>query len=196
MKAMVKISQKNTKMGKVPSISLAPIVTCREDAPCKKDCYAMKAYRMYKATKNAYDHNTFLYKDNPKEFEESLVSQLKNDGLFRFHVAGDIIDDSYFSMMVRVANAKPNVKFLAFTKKYEIINEYTGDIPSNLSIVFSGWKGLVFTNPKQLPTAWFKDPKDLDERIPERAIICSGKCDECKVCWNLKNNESVVFEKH
>ena len=48
---MTKISEKNTKMGWIPSVSLPPIITCRPNAPCKKDCYALKAYRCYKRTK-------------------------------------------------------------------------------------------------------------------------------------------------
>ena len=35
----VTISQSNTKLGMIPTISLPPIITCRKNAPCAKDCY-------------------------------------------------------------------------------------------------------------------------------------------------------------
>lgn len=38
----IKISNGNIKMGKIPSVSLPSIVTCRQDCICSKKCYAHK----------------------------------------------------------------------------------------------------------------------------------------------------------
>jgi len=51
---MVKISNGNTKLGRIPNISLPPIKACGKDVPCKSDCYALKAYRQYPATRKAW----------------------------------------------------------------------------------------------------------------------------------------------
>lgn len=44
----VKISQGNSKMGSIPSVSLPAGVTCRSDCECNKKCYAMKLERLRK----------------------------------------------------------------------------------------------------------------------------------------------------
>ena len=193
---MAKISPKNSKLGNIPNISLTPCATCRPDAPCKKTCYAMKAYRMYPSVRNAWDTNTAEYAENPTFFEADTLRQVPLMGVFRWQVSGDIIDDNYLAMMVRIAEQRPDVKFLAFTKQYEIVNRYEGEFPKNLKVVLSGWKGLEFDNPKNLPVAWYLDPKDPDNRIPVDALPCSGHCASCMVCWKLDNGDSVVFEKH
>lgn len=33
------ISEGNSKMDAIPSFSLPPVITCRPDAPCRKECY-------------------------------------------------------------------------------------------------------------------------------------------------------------
>ena len=118
--------------------------------------------------------------------------------MFRFHVGGDIIDNMYFDYMVAIARDFPATKFLAFTKKYEIVNDYisNGDtIPDNMSIVFSSWIGLEMINPHSFPVAWYQD--GTETRIPESAIECFGTCDSCGICWNLKYlGVDVLFYDH
>ena len=41
----VKISQRNSKMGNVPSVSLPAVITCRE-CDCHQKCYARKLERL------------------------------------------------------------------------------------------------------------------------------------------------------
>ena len=65
----VKISSGNTKLGPtIPNISLPPIETCRHDAPCKKDCYAMKSFNQYPNVRNAWQHNLATYQKNPTQY--------------------------------------------------------------------------------------------------------------------------------
>ena len=51
----VSISNGNSKMGKIPSVSLPPILTCPKGTPCAKRCYAKRIYNRYPSVKNAYD---------------------------------------------------------------------------------------------------------------------------------------------
>lgn len=192
------ISKGNTKMGLIPSVSL-PTNVCDKSLPCYKNCYAKKAERMYSAVRNAYNNNLELFLKAPEEFEKQLLENIPCFGMFRWFVSGDILNIQFLQMMVRIAKKAKNVKFLAFTKKYAIVNEYIGNngkIPSNLRIVFSGWKGLEMNNPYHFPVAWMRDIYDLDERIPKSAMECGGNCSRCGKCWELKKRQHVYFNKH
>jgi len=50
-KMKISISDKNSKLGKIPNISLTPIASCPNCSTCKSKCYALKAYRQYPASK-------------------------------------------------------------------------------------------------------------------------------------------------
>jgi len=194
---MVKISNGNSKMGKIPSVSLPPIKACGKDVPCKSDCYALKAYRLYPTTRKAWDHNLECYNQNPDLYFASIGNWLvkHQPRFFRWHVAGDILDQFYLDKMRDIAKTFPKIKFLAFTKRIDLTYHF---LPDNLSIVFSMWPGFG----KQLqhvamPKAWLHDPANIDPRIPGDALECPGNCDNCGMCWHLKNlNKDVVFYKH
>lgn len=201
----VKISKTNSKLGVIPSINLPPIVTCRPNCPCSKDCYATKGRFRFPNVKDNMNHNYAAYLANPDEYFDDICKSI-NDGMvsysyFRWHASGDIIDERYFKGMVEVAKKLPHTSFLAFTKKYEIVNDYIrkyGEVPPNLHIVLSAW-GASFRldNRYSLPVAHvrFANPEE-DSTIPEAAIECSGNCQTCLRCWNIKSGQSVVFNQH
>lgn len=47
----VKISSGNSKLGKIPSVSLPAGITCRNDCECSKKCYAKKLERLRRTVK-------------------------------------------------------------------------------------------------------------------------------------------------
>jgi len=147
----------------------------------------------------AYRNNLEIWSANPVEYENDIVNSIPIIGMFRWHVSGDIINTDYLKMMVRVANRKKQVKFLCFTKQYDIVNEFIASgnvIPKNLKIVFSAWKNFQMNNENHFPIAWMFDEKDPDERIPKSAIKCGGSCSDCGICWLLKKRQNVYFNKH
>ena len=99
--------------------------------------------------------------------------------------------------MIHVANKCKDTKFLAYTKQYPFVNS-VGSVPSNLSIVFSGWPGYPMDNPHNFPIAWMKPKKGTEDRIPENAYLCdcTRSCDKCLKCWHWKKGASLVFEQH
>lgn len=105
--------------------------------------------------------------------------------------------------MIRVAGRCANTKFLAFTKKFAIVNDYLahgGVLPDNLRIVFSAWgDDHLPENPNNLPVAYVR-LRNAPCTIPECAHECPGFCGSCAStnhsCWNLKSGESVVFNQH
>lgn len=199
---MITISNGNRKMGAIPSFSLPQGITCRADAPCKKECYAKRMERLYKNTKISYYNNLNEWQTDPYGVEKQIIGHAYISKLFRWHVSGDIVNEKYFEMMVRVANSCVQTKFLCFTKKFEIVNTYLRKgyvLPDNLIVVFSAWKGFNLENPFNLPVAHMMY-KTGETTAPNGSKLCKGNCFNCVMedggCWNLKCGDNVVFMKH
>ena len=108
----------------------------------------------------------------------------------------------YLEMMCRIAVKLPRTQFLAFTKKYNLVNTFVeagGKIPSNLHIFFSSWPGYNMNNPYNLPVAYVAF-KDGCCEAPADAHECFGRCEDCayagKNCWVLGPGQSIVLKEH
>lgn len=197
----VSISAGNSKMGAIPSVSLPPVITCPKGAPCAKMCYAVKLCRIYKTVKTAYDRNLDILNDDWNEYWQQVRNAVAMTKYFRFHVSGDIPNKAYFKEMVITAKQNKNTNILAFTKQYDIVNNYIdvfGSLPPNLHIIFSEWgDGWTVPNPHNLPTSAviFKNSTPRDGWK-----ICGGNCAECACrgvgCWELKQGETIAFYQH
>ena len=202
---MCHFSEKNEKMGKIPSVSLPAWITCPSSAPCFKECYAKRTERYrFQMRDNALD-NFDLYQRNPRYYEESITHYCWTKRYFRYHVDGDMPDYDYLLMVVRIAEACPWTFFWLPTKRFEWVNRYLdehdGVLPANLSITFSAW-GVNYMpeNPYNLPIfhVRFGDP-EKDAAIPEEAFDCANMgvhCDQCFKCWHAKRGEHIVNDKH
>lgn len=204
--AKITISFKSKKLGRIPSLNIPPVLTCRKDAPCFKLCYARKGTFNYKNVTQSHMDNYIAYNENQDGFFNEINNTLNNDVIiykyFRWHMSGDIIDMKYLYGMIELANKNKKTKFLAFTKKFDLVNMYLDvtnkKLPKNLIIVFSAWDNrFEIPNPHNLPIAYvnFKDKK-LNPEIPHNAKRCNGDCTTCRICWNLKEGESTVFNQH
>jgi len=204
----VSISEGNVKMGKIKSVSVMPFLTCaactRET--CGPDCYAarMVLYGLHAGTtRQAWAKNTVLAIDNPGAYWAQVRKASGKESYFRFHVGGDIINDSYFAEMIATAKTNPGTHYLAFTKKYEIVNRYCDAnggrdaIPENMQIIFSCWTGITVPNPYKFPETDVIMP---DVKPSPDMVICGGNCETCIAsgagCWNLKANEKLWFYLH
>ena len=198
----VKISKGNSKMGSIPSVSLPAGITCRSDCGCNVKCYAKRLERLRPAVREAYKYNYNLLNQDSNTYWREIEASIMMSRFFRFHVSGDIPDNIYFAHMIEIAGRNQHCEILCFTKKYDIVNQYLsfgGSIPTNLHIVFSGWKGLDMDNPYNLPEAHGRY-KDGSTTAGDIAIECKGNCTECAItdegCWTLKNGEQVIFNEH
>ena len=208
---MIHISLHNTKLNgtaigiaPIPSVNLPPIITCRENAPCKDTCYACKGlFRMKNNQKLLWDNWEF-YDNHWEEYFQKIAEACTTSKLFRWHSTGDIPSSFYFWNMVKLAKDIPDTKFLCFTKQYETVNSYIkvcGELPENLIVVFSAWGNFPVPNPYNLPVAYvrLKSGEGAD-KIPTNARKCTGYCAECILgsgnCWNMKHGDSVVFDEH
>jgi hypothetical protein len=205
----ISISNHNSKTGSCCNNLAFPTCTCREDAPCKASgCYCMKGRQAMCNVVAAYVRNLMIYNNNHDDFWEQVKFKIKHNPLplFRWFDAGDILDYEFFCGMVELAKAFPNIRFMSFTKKYDIVNEWlatNGDLPNNLNIIFSAWHiGWKVNNPFGMPVAYvdFKD-QTLNPQFPKGITGCPNQsdktitCSMCQKCWN-KKVKSVVFKQH
>lgn len=188
-------------MGSIPSVSLPAGLTCRSDCECLRKCYARKLERLRTTVRNAYHNNYDVLQFEPQTFWREVEAAVMLSRYFRFHVSGDIPDPDYFDHMVEIAERNSHCEILCFTKKYEIINSFmeSNEIPSNLHIIFSAWRGLDMDNPNNLPEAHVRY-RDGTTTASEGAFECNGNCTECATidsgCWTLSYGEQVVFNEH
>lgn len=196
----VTISKGNAKMGAIPSVSLPACITCNPEAPCFKQCYAVKVARLYRSARDSYTRNLEILKEDPGAYWLQVKAAATVSRFFRYHVSGDIPNPEYFAQMVKLAGELPGTTFLAFTKQYSIVNEYLnagGVVPSNLIIILSNWGAWKCDNPHNLPVCEviFKG-----DNVPEEWKICGGNCTLCACrgvgCWQLKKGDTLGIFKH
>ena len=198
--ARISISPGNVKMGAIPSVSLPPVITCAPGCTCARKCYALRIARLRKTVRDAYARNLDILNNDPASYWLQVEAAAATTRYFRYHVSGDIVNAAYLENMAAIARKQPATHFLAFTKKYSLVNDYISNgnkIPDNLHIIFSAWPGMPMDNPHGLPVAEviFKgqDPRD-DWKI------CGGNCAECACrgcgCWELKPGEVIAFYEH
>jgi hypothetical protein len=187
------VSTGNTKLGDLPNVSLTPIAGCPKGIPCSKQCYACKAYRQYPEVRSCWGRNLKAARKARDKYFAGIDEYLTRHTpkFFRWHVAGDILDQDYLRRMFSIARKHPKTRFLAFTKNHSL--RFNGR-PRNLTIVLSMWPKWGNTR-KKLPRAWYQD--GTETRIPDGAIECPGRCDNCGMCWQLPRlGKDVVFHKH
>ena len=204
------ISTSNSKLGIIPSFNLLPGITCSPES-CRhcllEGCYAVKnAFRCgYNVDKNttlhAWADNTALALHDMCRLESELIEYFKGIRytvkLFRIHSSGDFFSVDYAMLWYRIAKRFPEIRFLAFTKQWEIVRSIPFHELANFSLVLSGWTGISI--PEDLREfyrcAWCDD--GTETRIPDNAMLCPGSCESCGMCWYLKElNRDTKFIKH
>lgn len=198
--SIVSISKGNSKLGNIPSVSLPACITCNPEAPCFKKCYALRLEKRYPTVSKAYSRNLNILQTDPGTYWEQVKQAAQTTRFFRYHVSGDIPNITYLMHMCKIAFNLPGTTFLAFTKQYNIVNEYIqtgGGIPENMKIIFSNWDQWKCENPYNLPTCEIilKGNKPADDWK-----ICGGNCSECACrgvgCWELKPGETIAIYEH
>lgn len=162
-----------------------------------------KLERMRPTVLNAYTNNLHVLQKDPGTYWREVEAAIMMSRFFRFHVSGDIVDETYLKNIVLIATRQPHCEILCFTKKYELVNSFLSaddiDLPPNLHIVFSAWVNLTMVNPFNLPVAEVRY-KDGTCFARENAKECAGNCTDCAIagegCWTLKHGEQIVFNEH
>lgn len=194
----ITISYGNSKMGKIPSFSVLPIITCANCGACSKWCYACKGCFNFNANiEKLADNTAALIKDYYAVFK-AIDDVLKTGkySAFRFNVAGDVFNIRYLNVVTLTAAKNPAVDVLVFTKNYDLFNNYfsKNGAPKNLHVVFFRWDNAKIENPHGLPVAIVKINDDTE--IPAGAHRCGGDCVSCLKCFKAERGETVYFDLH
>lgn len=118
----VKISDGNTKLGAIPSVSLIPVMDCGNCSICSKSCYDLRNDMIYKEVIKTRAINSAIYHEDPERYFKEIDGYLdyRFPRAFRFHIGGDIQDKWYLDKMCEIARKHKDTKFLAFTKMFDV----------------------------------------------------------------------------
>jgi hypothetical protein len=158
--------------------------------------------RRYKSVATAYAHNLEVLNADIDAYWTQVKAAAITTRFFRYHVSGDIPNADYLIYMVKTARDLPGTTFLAFTKQYQIVNQYIDTfgadaIPENLKILFSNWGAWKCENPHNMPTC--EIILKGSEPAPDWKI-CGENCTDCACrgvgCWELKHGETIAIFEH
>jgi hypothetical protein len=192
------ISNGNSKIGNISNFSLPPMASCPKvclSTCCiNKSCYAMKFYKMYPNVRKAWDKNFEVSQNSLKSFSENMMEYLSTykKPYFRIHVSGDFFSKDYFVAWCEIIKQFPNIRFLAYTKCYDLLSE---DRPSNLQLIGSLWNNVPSeVIPQNTAIAYVNDGM---ENRHTKAFKCPSDCSSCKVCYHLDElKTNVYFDIH
>jgi hypothetical protein len=203
MKLKLKISPKNTKLGKIPSFSLSSLKTCPSKTEwCKKNCYAQKCERQYPNVKRAYAIN--LNATTKETFVSRMIEEVRNSNsnVMRIHVSGDFFDVRYIYNWIRIAKMCPDITFYGYTRAWE-----HKDLLPHLGILNAIPNVVLFASVDETTTR--RPPKSFrvayagDEKANNiKAVMCPQQqdkvdyCSDCKICFNTKSKTNVFFTTH
>lgn len=188
-----KISFGNKKLPKDTMIfNLPAVTTCPGKTDfCAKNCYALKAERMYKAVLPARKHNAKL--STGKNFVEMMCQVITRNAhkikRVRIHESGDFYGQAYLSAWFSIASRFPEITFYAYTKSFDL--DFTGK-PKNFVLIAS------FDNSTTLKAkilyAIKKEAFDNTFTIvgKNENADCIQDCTKCDVCWADKGKNITV----
>jgi len=185
----------NTRYGKVANVSLIPKDDCGKNSLyCSNQCYGVRNFRMYEATRNAWSANSKQFRKDPitacKQVEDALLKRRKIASMFRIHVAGDFLNQNHVDAWSSLARRLSTTKFLAYTK---MDNLDFSQRPTNLEVIASQWPYAPLLTIKGVSrNAWI----DHDRRRPNKVYRCRfdidrTTCDTCKFCWYGQDDVSL-----
>lgn len=203
--AHVKFSYGNRKTGAmVPSVSMIPVADCGNCKVCARGCYDVRNVCFQKTVQKSRANNSAIWQKDPDRYMAEVKSAVKFLRFFRWHVGADIKSRKYLDGMIDIARDTPSCEFLAFTKMYDLVNEWiesNGELPKNMHVIFSDWRGAEFENPYNLPVSsplWADGTKG--PHCTDKVHMCDGDCTACASvnggCWSAGKGSTILFEAH
>jgi len=188
-----KISFGNKKLPKTTLIFNLPAVnTCPGKTEfCAKNCYALKAERLYKAVLPARKHNLKLSITEafiPAMIETIQKNQHKIKQL-RIHESGDFYSQRYLTAWYAIALEFPSLTFYAYTKSFHL--DFAGK-PSNFVLIASFDKTSTqqAKNDHETKKAYFNNSFTIvDKKAP---ASCVQDCTLCSLCWKSSGSNLTV----
>jgi len=189
------VSNGNSKLGTIPSISLPPVKSCGS-VKCIDKCYALNICKRFKHVRTQWEENLKYYKYSTKYpfpgtyFGDLLLWLVEYTPThFRFHVGGDCPDEEYLTNVYKIAELAYDTKFMMFTKRYSWINPKR--IPDNLNVLLSMWPYMENPPNEGLARTWVRG----DLLTPTDIFKCKGQCQDCYQCWD-KGTKDILLKGH
>jgi hypothetical protein len=161
--------------------------------------------------RKAWDDNTDYATNNPDKlyYELDRYFDTFKGKIFRIHSAGDFVSLSYFTMWNLIANNHPNIVFMAYTKRFDVLHEFITmfgrtAIKHNFKIILSSWTGsdVPVELSDSFPIAWLCEEGQNApimvyklKKAGRSSLVCGGDCTVCKYCYDPMAHD-VIFIKH
>ena len=157
-------------------------------------CYAFLHAYTWPVVQNAYMNRwdkVMQSKDNPDPWIQGMVRLTQNEEYFRWDDSGDLQGNWHFANIVEVAKRTPNTHHWLPTREYRMVEEYQGDIPTNLVVRESAH--MVDAPPPITKFNTSTVVTDGSETCP--SLKQGNSCGDCRNCWDpqVKN---VSYKKH
>ena len=99
------------------SFDLPAIETCPgKTTECSRDCYAANLMRIYPSVDAKYRRNLEIA--HHPDFVAYMVDTIPANCQFRIHVSGDFFHPDYAKRWAKIASARPDVTFYAYTRSW------------------------------------------------------------------------------
>lgn len=199
----------NKKLGSNVAIwDLPSIITCKYQC---KDCYALKAERLYRNTRIARAFHYEIIKqaledNNKKQYlidyinvELSHHKLLYKNPIVRIHSAGDFYSTEYFNLWLNIITMNYDIQFYTYTKVFDSefidkINKQYGNFNIVKSLIddkYINYGSLEYLEDvTKVLEAEHKEYFVCTYGSEDNHLQCMGNCTRCLSCSN------ILFRKH
>ena len=195
---------------KMPGFAYSiPAENCRTGAVLRKvagsacsKCYALKGnYKRFPGVRRAMERRLRAIREGDSWVAAmSLLLEryaAKGHTFFRWHDSGDIQDANHLHNICMVHDIVPQVQGWIPTREYRILDNFTREIPENLTVRVSAHM-IGEQAPSRFDHASMIVPKG--ESVPDGVAHCpapqqGGKCGTCRNCWN-RSVRTVAYTQH
>ena len=156
-------------------------------------CYSHKMLDTYrKSCIPAWQHNSDEFSDWIDWDDLPVV----NAAFVRLNGHGELINDTHFVNIIRLARKNPHTTFALWTKRASIVRQYQArpihGMPTNLI--------LVFSNPRidkviGVPRGFHKVFNNVSKGSTEPQNCTGRKCMDCLACYRKDSGTDVIVEQ-
>jgi hypothetical protein len=119
------------------------------------------------------------------------------DAYLRIDAHGELINDTHFMNILRIAERNPHCSVALWTKRVDIVRRVLKQWlakPANLILIYSNPKiGHIMPKPPRGFDRSFNNvPADM---APERQNCTGQKCITCMLCYTIGNGVDTIVEK-
>jgi len=193
------ISELSDKMEGVNAISTSVMLNpfCQKmhftDGTICQSCYARDSEYRYEGARLGWQMNYIILSERLLKSKD--IPRI-NSAIFRFQSHGELINRTHYKNLVRIADANPETMFGFWTKNLKVIKQGGLIKRDNIIYVFSSFKKNVLNPvvPKGFDKVFTVFNRPFLRKHPEVDINCTGKCNECRLCYS-RNDVVFVNEK-